>query len=220
MLKYCLLLLFTQLLFTASAQEEVNIIGTLDMQRKVEKLEHRINILAHRSPYTKHISHLKQYHIFELYAPLASIDTFFDDVNNMKMLSWNYTRSQKRLLFFPGKRYLRATTIVCDSLNKVVALADCRRIYKVDSTLLETTYKDYMDLVKLLNKKELLGAFYLGTTTPVQGFIGFTWYGVGANHFYILHTTYANGMNPVVIDATNKDSIINEISYFHRLLEK
>ncbi len=210
-----------QFMFVASAQEATNIVGILGIQQQIDSLENRINKLIRHSPYLKHIPNLKQYHILELYATQDSIEHLFDSVDNVKYLSCYYSKS-KRNLFSAGKRFLKTSTIICDSLDHVLAIGDCHNLYRVDSTLLTTTYKDKMDLVQFLSNREIICAFRLGIASS-KGDLKYmsltNIYGIDLKNFYILKSKKENGLERIVVNSENKNEIINDLFYFIRILE-
>lgn len=221
MLKYVLILYcLVQFMFVASAQEATNMVEIMGVQHQIDSLENRINRLIRHSPYLKHIPNLKQYHVLELYATQDSIEHLFDSVDNVKYLHCYYSKS-KRNFFSVGKRFLKTSTIVCDSLGHVLAIGNFHNLYMVDQTLLTTTYKDEMDLVHLLSNSEIIGAFRLGIVSSKGDleYMSSTIYGIDSNNFYILKSNRGNVLECIVVNSKNKNEIINELFSLMQILK-
>ena len=209
MLKYVLILYcLVQFMFVASAQEATNMVEIMGVQHQIDSLENRINRLIHHSPYLKHIPNLKQYHVLELYATQDSIEHLFDSVDNVKYLHCYYSKS-KRNFFSVGKRFLKTSTIVCDSLGHVLAIGNFHNLY------IE------MDLVHLLSNSEIIGAFRLGIVSSKGDleYMRSTIYGIDSNNFYILKSNRGNVLERIVVNSKNKNEIINELFSLMQILK-
>ena len=226
MLRFIMLFLWAfSLSVSIPAQETTDIVDMLGIQPQVDSLEQRINKMIRRNPQLKQIKGLRQYHIFNLVEKRPyTVEHLFDDVENIRELACIYgvekTRFHRIFHFkFPfkkEKRYLEASTMICDSLGNILATTDwfnSNKIYIVDSCLRHTTYRYEMDMVHYFMTHKLNGAFRLSAKRGD----GLCWmeiskiYGFDKKHFYLLDTKFAQGLELKIIDKNNKKEYIERI---------
>lgn len=194
-----------------SAQNEYDIVDVLGIRTQVDSLERRIDLLIKCSPYLMSRRGLKQYHILKLYASSpADVECLFDDVDNIRNLSCCYSYRKPFLGIYKNKRYIDATTFVCDSSGTILAIGNWRKLYRIKPRMLQTRYKGDNSLVKSLKSGFLSCAFTLGVK-DAYGLIGmsFSRYGICQRKYCKINVDYKNGtINFISIENEVKEKCI------------
>lgn len=134
MLKHILLYIFFFLMpFMIIAQENINMIDTLNIDKDIITLEERISELIKKNPKIGQIQGLKQFHIFGLkYTELSKVDTTKANYLNHSFLSQlipTFYIIRSTSFYSKERKYLDSSTLITDSLGKLVAIGDPRAIY-------------------------------------------------------------------------------------------
>jgi hypothetical protein len=173
-----LVILFFWMPLIISAQENINMIETLNISQDIVTLENRITQLIKNNPKISHIQGLRQYHVFWLkFADKSKIDTTKEMyLNKTFLLQLIPTYYKIGSNFSKEKEYLSTFTLITDSLGNLVAVGDA-----ISLSVTPRFLGSSIELAKMFFDKKIYFVFNLETP-----FVGSYNVGIKENYLFAL----------------------------------
>lgn len=159
------------------AQENINMIEILNIKQDIVSLENRITDLIQKNSEIANVKGVQQFHIFWLGNVENNLKKEdYLDHSFLYKLDYSHYHLGANSLFKKGRKYIRTTTLITDSIGNLVAKGDARLVHV--STVFDP---NDAKLAKMFFDKEIDFVFRIGRTfTRYVGIKGSTLYALEA----------------------------------------
>lgn len=178
MRRYLILTIIINFGMCSYAQENINMIEVLHIKQDIVSLENRITDLIKKKPEIANIQGLRQFHIFWLSVEEDSLKKEdYLDHSFLYKLCYGYYHLGSKSLFNKGKKYIRTTTLITNSVGNLVATGDARLVH-----ISPAFFQSDVELAKMFFDNEIDFAFYAGGTFS-------KYIGIKGNNLFALERT-------------------------------
>ena len=167
MLKYFILIIFMYSVTSLYAQENINMIEILNIEQDIIFLEKRIMSLIKKNSVIANIQGFKQFHIIWLGSDTNRKEDFFDCSFFGKLFLADHYQIKSGFLFWKKQEYIKATTIITDSVGNLIAKGDVRLVH-----VAPVFGKQDIRLAKMFFDKEIDFVFLLGFPFLMRYMVG------------------------------------------------
>lgn len=155
-----------------SYAQNINMVKVLNIEQDIVSLENRITDLIKKKSEIANIQGLRQYHILWLGSYTNKKEDYLDH-SFLHQLGYDYYRLSSNSLFRKEKKYIKATTLITDSVGSLVATGDARLVH-----ISPAFFQSDVELAKMFFENEIDFAFYLHTMSYMVGIKGNNLYGL------------------------------------------